>query len=125
MYQEEVLKHFQNPKNAGKIENADGVGAIGDPSCGDFLRIYIKVKDNYIADIKFEIYGCPAAIATSSVLTELAKGKTLDEAWEITEEDILEAIGGLPENKEHCSNLGAEALYKAIISYIVNSTSQS
>ncbi len=124
MYHEEVLKHFKNPKNAGKIENADGIGAIGDPSCGDILRIYIRVIDNYISDMKFEVYGCPAAIATSSVLTELAIGKTLDEAWEITDVDILEAIGGLPENKEHCSNLGAEALYEAIINYIVNYTSK-
>ncbi len=120
MYQERVLKHFKNPQNAGRIEDADGIGVVGDPSCGDFLRIYIKVEDNHIVDIKFEIYGCPAAIATSSILTDMVKGKSLDEAWGITDEDILEALGGLPENKEHCSNLGAEALSKAIISYMVN-----
>ena len=121
MYQDEVIRHFNNPQNAGKIENPDGIGTEGDPSCGDFLRIYIQVQNHRISDIKFEVHGCPAAIATSSVLTELAQGKTIDEAWEITDEDILDALGGLPAHKEHCSNLGANALQKAIISYIARS----
>jgi len=119
MYSDKVIDHFLHPRNAGQIPDPDGVGTIGDPSCGDYLRIYIKVKDNCIADIKFEIFGCPAAIATSSALTELAKGKSLDEAFEITDLDIVEALGGLPDPKMHCSNLGAGALQQAILDYIV------
>lgn len=117
LYSDRVIEHFINPRNAGYIPNPDGVGTMGDPSCGDYLRIYINVKDNCISDIKFEIMGCPAAIATSSVLTELAKGKNLDEALKITDLDVLRALGGLPDPKVHCSNLGAGALHQAIQDY--------
>ncbi|MDO9535041.1 MAG: iron-sulfur cluster assembly scaffold protein [Bacillota bacterium] len=117
MYSDRVIEHFLNPRNAGYISNPDGVGIIGDPSCGDYLRIYIIVKDNRISDIKFEIFGCPAAIATSSVLTELAKGKTLEEALKITDLDVIRNLGGLPDPKVHCSNLGAGALHEAIQDY--------
>ncbi|HHY96126.1 MAG TPA: iron-sulfur cluster assembly scaffold protein [Firmicutes bacterium] len=109
MYTEKVLDHFLNPHNVGAIPDADGVGILGDPSCGDFLRIYIKVSDGRLADVKFEVFGCPGAIATSSILTEMVKGKTLEEAMEVTDADVAEALGGLPEWKLHCSNLGAEA----------------
>jgi nitrogen fixation NifU-like protein len=118
MYNEKVIEHFLNPRNTGQIPDADGVGTLGDPSCGDFLRIYIKVEDDRIADIKFEIYGCPAAIATSSILTEIAKGKTLQEAMEITDLDIIKSLGELPDPKIHCSNLGAGALHQAILDYL-------
>lgn len=118
MYSDKVIDHFLNPRNVGCIEDPDGVGTLGDPSCGDQLRIYIKVEDSCISEIKFEIFGCPAAIATSSVLTELAKGKSLDEALKITDMDVIKALDGLPELKEHCSNLGAEALHEAIRNYL-------
>ncbi|NMB41116.1 MAG: iron-sulfur cluster assembly scaffold protein [Firmicutes bacterium] len=117
LYSDKVIEHFLNPKNAGYIPGADGVGTMGDSSCGDYLRIYISVKDNRISDIKYEIIGCPAAIATSSILTELVKGKTLDEALKITDLDVIKAIGGLPDPKVHCSNLGAGALHGAILDY--------
>lgn len=117
MYNDNVIEHFLNPRNAGYISYPDGIGLQGDPSCGDYLRIYIKVKKNRIADIKFEIYGCPAAIATSSALTELAKGKTLEEALKITDADIITFLGGIPDPKVHCSNLGAGALQLAIQDY--------
>ncbi len=116
-YSDMVLEHFINPRNAGYISDPDGEGIMGDPSCGDFLRIYISVKDNHISDIKFEIFGCPAAIATSSILTELAKGKELDEALTLTDMDVVRALGGLPDPKVHCSNLGAGALHEAIHDY--------
>ncbi len=118
MYNRKVIEHFISPQNVGRIKDADGIGVTGDPSCGDYLRICIKVDNHRITDIKFEIFGCPAAIATSSVLTEKVKGMTLDEAWEINDEDILEALGGLPENKKHCSNLGVETLSRAIMNYL-------
>ncbi|HHP51640.1 MAG TPA: iron-sulfur cluster assembly scaffold protein [Moorella mulderi] len=118
MYGERVLDHFLNPRNAGIIPDADGVGQVGDPRCGDYLRIFIKVKDNRIEDIKFQVFGCPAAIATSSMLTEMAKGKTLEEALAITDEDVAGALGGLPDFKLHCSNLGATALHKAVKDYL-------
>lgn len=121
VYSEKVMEHFANPRNAGRISDAHGVGAVGDPLCGDFLRIYIKVEDNRISHIKFEITGCPAAIAAGSVLTGLAKGKTLDDAFEIMDGDILEALGGLPEHKLHCTDLGTGALQEAILNYIIRS----
>lgn len=117
MYSEKVKDHFLNPRNVGFINSPDGVGTLGDPSCGDYLRIYIRVRNNCIANIKFEIHGCPAAIATSSILTEVAKGKSLEEARKITDEDIVRALGGLPDPKVHCSNLGAKALQLAINNY--------
>lgn len=118
MYSDILIEHFLNPRNAGSLARPDGVGTMGDPDCGDFLRVYIKVEDSRISDIKFEISGCPAAIATSSVLTELAMGESLEEALNICDIDIIKAIGGLPDPKVHCSNLGAGALHEAIRNYL-------
>jgi nitrogen fixation NifU-like protein len=118
IYGDRIVEHFLNPRNVGEIPDADGVGVVGDPSCGDYLKVWIKVKDNRIVEAKFKCQGCPAAIATSSVMTEMALGKDLNEAAEISAEMIEEALGGLPEGKRHCSNLGADALYEAILSYI-------
>ena len=117
MYSEKVLDHFRNPRNVGEIEDPDGVGTVGNPVCGDVMAIYIKVNDDKIADIKFRTFGCGAAIATTSMTTELAKGKTLDEAMEITREEVAEKLGGLPPVKMHCSNLAADALHEAIEDY--------
>lgn len=115
MYTEKVMEHFTNPRNVGEIENADGVGEVGNMKCGDIMRIYIKVNDqDVIEDVKFRTFGCGAAIATSSVVTEMVKGKTIDEALDITNKKVAEELGGLPENKMHCSNLAADALHKAI-----------
>jgi len=116
-YSKKVIELFQNPKNMGEIENPDGVGEVGNPSCGDVMRIYIKIKDNKIEDIKFQTFGCIAAIATSSMTTELAKGKTLEEAKKITNKDVAESLGNLPPIKMHCSNLADDALKKAIEDY--------
>lgn len=117
VYNDTVFDHFMNPRNAGVLNDADGIGVCGDPGCGDFLNIYIKVADGSIKDINFLVFGCAAAIATSSMTTELAKGKSLEEAIKITEDDIIEALGGLPEHKKHCSNLGVKALRNAIEDY--------
>ena len=117
MYSEKVLDHFRNPRNVGEIEDADGVGTVGNPVCGDMMSIYIKVEDDRIADVKFRTFGCGAAIATTSMTTELAKGKTLDEAMEITRQDVADELGGLPPVKMHCSNLAADALHEAIKDY--------
>ncbi|MBL7079466.1 Fe-S cluster assembly scaffold protein NifU [Candidatus Bathyarchaeota archaeon] len=117
MYSEKVLDHFRNPRNVGEIEDADGVGSVGNPVCGDVMSIYIKVKDDKIEDIKFKTFGCGAAIATTSMTTELAKGKTLDEAMTITRQDVADELGGLPPVKMHCSNLAADALHEAIENY--------
>jgi len=125
MYSKEVMKHFKNPKNMGEMKNPDGVGEVGNPACGDILKIYIKVKHNKIKDIKFETLGCAVAIAVSSVVTEMAKGKTLDKAGKITEEDVAKALGGLPKFKHHCSNLAAQALKKAIENYKSNLTEKA
>ena len=114
MYTEKVMDHFSNPRNIGEIENADGVGEVGNPVCGDMMSFYINVKDNKIADIKFKTFGCVAAIAVSSMVTEMALGKTLDEAKKITKKSVAESLDGLPKEKMHCSNLGADALAKAI-----------
>ena len=116
-YTEKVKEHFFHPKNVGEIKNADGVGKVGNPTCGDVMAIYIKVKDDRIIDIKFKTFGCTAAIATSSILTEMAKGKTLDEALNITRDDVANELGGLPAIKLHCSNLAADALREAIKDY--------
>lgn len=121
-YNKKVMNHFQNPKNMGEIENADGIGKVGNPQCGDVMFIYIKVGENtqkkeYIKDIKFKTLGCAAAIASSSVTTELAKGKTLDEAYEMTKDDINNALGKLPAPKYHCSILAEEGIKKAIEDY--------
>ena len=117
MYSEKVMDHFRNPRNVGEISNADGIGTVGNPVCGDMMSIYIKVKDNHLTDIKFKTFGCGAAVATSSMITELAKGKSLDEALKITRGDIAESLGGLPPVKMHCSNLAADALHEAIKDY--------
>jgi nitrogen fixation NifU-like protein len=117
MYSEKVLKHFKDPKNVGEMKDADGMGTVGNPVCGDMMSMYIKVKDDRIEDISFRTFGCGAAIATSSMTTELAKGKTLDEALDITRNDVAEALDGLPPVKMHCSNLAADALHEAIKNY--------
>ncbi|MGQ9675572.1 MAG: Fe-S cluster assembly scaffold protein NifU [Chloroflexota bacterium] len=117
MYSELVMEHFTNPRNVGEIPDADGVGTEGNPVCGDIMRIYIKVKDDRIEDIKFKTFGCGAAIATSSMVTEMVKGKTLEEAMQVSNRAVAEALGGLPSNKMHCSNLAADALHKAIEDY--------
>jgi len=118
MYTEKVMEHFRNPRNMGEISNADGVGTVGNPVCGDLMTIYIKVKDNRLEDVKFKTFGCGAAIATSSMITELAKGKTLDEAMKITRGDVADSLGGLPPIKMHCSNLAADGLHAAIQDYL-------
>ncbi|MCM8756869.1 MAG: Fe-S cluster assembly scaffold protein NifU [Candidatus Omnitrophica bacterium] len=116
-YTEKVMEHFRNPRNMGKMDNPDGVGRVGNPVCGDVMQISIKVKDNRIVDIKFETFGCGAAIATSSVVTEMAKGKTLEEAEKITNQEVVERLGGLPPVKKHCSVLAEEGLKAAIADY--------
>ncbi len=117
MYSEKVMEHFRNPRNVGEIEGADGVGEIGNPVCGDMMTFYIKVENGRLADVKFKTFGCGAAIAVSSMVSEMAIGKTLDEAMQITNADVARELGGLPPNKLHCSNLGADALHKAIEAY--------
>ncbi len=117
MYTEKVMEHFRNPRNMGEIPDADGVGTVGNPVCGDLMTIYIKVKDNRLADIKFKTFGCGSAIATSSMITELAKGKTLEEGLKITRANVADSLGGLPPIKMHCSNLAADALHAAIEDY--------
>ncbi len=117
MYSDKVMEHFQNPRNVGTIPDADGVGQVGNPVCGDMMTFYIKVKDDRLADIKFQTFGCGAAIAVSSMVSEMAKGKTLDEALRITNSSVADELGGLPKNKLHCSNLGADALHAAIKDY--------
>ena len=117
MYTEKVMEHFKNPHNMGEIPDADGVGSVGNPVCGDMMTIYIKVKDGRIADIKFKTFGCGAAVATSSMVTDLALGKTLEEAMSITRASVAESLGGLPPVKMHCSNLAADALHAAIEDY--------
>ena len=116
-YTQQVMDHFMNPRNMGEMENADGVGTVGNAKCGDIMRIYIKVEDNVITDVKFKTFGCGAAIATSSKATELVKGKTLDEALQITNKMVMESLGGLPPVKVHCSVLAEEALHAAIQDY--------
>jgi nitrogen fixation NifU-like protein len=119
MYTDLVMDHFSNPRNVGEIEDADGVGQIGNPVCGDVMRISIDVKDDHIEDVKFKTFGCGAAVATSSMVTEMVMGKTLAEAADISNKAVAEALGGLPANKMHCSNLAADALHLAIQDYLV------
>ena len=114
MYSDKVMDHFANPRNVGTLPDADGVGQVGNPVCGDMMTFYIKVKDDRLEDVKFQTFGCGAAIAVSSMVSEMAKGKTLDEAMAITNDLVAEELGGLPKNKMHCSNLGADALHEAI-----------
>lgn len=117
MYSQKVMEHFKNPRNMGEIPDADGVGTVGNPVCGDLMTIYIKVKDNRLEDIKFKTFGCGSAIATSSMITELANGKTLEEGMKITRGNVADELGGLPPVKMHCSNLAADALHAAIEDY--------
>lgn len=117
MYSKKVMDHFMNPRNVGEIKDADGIGEVGNPVCGDMMTFYIKVRDNKIDDVKFKTFGCGAAIAVSSMVSEMARGKTLDEALKISNKSVAGELGGLPKNKLHCSNLGADALHKAIDNY--------
>lgn len=117
IYSQKVMDHFKDPHNQGNIKDADAVGEVGNPTCGDVMKIYLKIKDDKIENIKFETLGCAAAIAVSSALTDMVKGKTVDEALEITKDSIVEDLGGLPAPKVHCSMLGVEALHEAIKNY--------
>ena len=117
IYSAKVLEHFRRPRNVGTIEDATGVGEIGDPSCGDFLKVYIRVENDIVQDVRYEIRGCPAAIACASAMTELTIGKDLDDAMMIEDDDIVKALDGLPESKLHCSALGAGGLRTAIVDY--------
>ncbi|MEO0086698.1 MAG: Fe-S cluster assembly scaffold protein NifU [candidate division WOR-3 bacterium] len=118
MYSEKVMEHFLNPRNVGEIPDADGIGEVGNPICGDMMTFYIKVKDNILIDVKYKTFGCGAAIAVASMVSEMAKGKTIEEALKITNEMVAKELGGLPPHKMHCSNLGADALHKAIEDYL-------
>ncbi len=124
VYSEKVMDHFMHPRNVGEIENPDGIGEEGNPVCGDMMTFYIKVKDNRLEDVKFKTFGCGAAIAVSSMVSEMAKGKTLEEALKITPAWVAEELQGLPKNKYHCSNLGAQALHKAIDDYLSKQKAQ-
>ena len=117
MYNKTVMDHFRNPRNVGVIDDADGIGEVGNPLCGDMMTIYLKIADDRIDDIKFQTFGCGSAIAVSSMITEIARGKTLEEAKKLTNKDVADALEGLPKNKLHCSNLGADALQMAIKNY--------
>lgn len=117
VYSDKVMDHFMRPRNVGEIENADGVGEVGNPVCGDMMTFYIKVKDNRLQDIKFKTFGCGAAIAVSSMVSEMAMGKTVEEVLKITPDLVAQELEGLPKQKMHCSNLGAQALHKAIENY--------
>lgn len=116
-YTDIVMDHFQNPRNVGEIENADGMGEVGNPTCGDMMKITIRIENETITDVKFKTLGCGAAIATSSMTTEMAKGKSLEDALAITRDAVAEALGGLPPEKMHCSNLAADGLHAAIANY--------
>jgi len=121
-YSEKVMEHFMHPKNMGEIENPDGIGRVGNPQCGDIMEMYLKVKDNVIVDVKFKTFGCGAAIASSSIVTELVKGKTIEEALKITNKQVIDALDGLPPVKRHCSVLGEDALKSAINDYLKKTT---
>lgn len=122
MYSEKVIDHFSNPRNVGEIENANGVGQVGNAKCGDIMRITLDIEDNIIKDVKFKTFGCGAAVATSSMVTEMVKGKTLEEALEISNATVAEALDGLPQTKMHCSNLAADAVHAAIKDYVDKKT---
>lgn len=118
MYSKKVMDHFMKPRNVGEIKDADGVGEVGNPVCGDVMTFYIRVKNGIITDVRFKTFGCGAAIAVSSIVSEMAKGKTVKEAMKITNESVVDGLGGLPPLKLHCSNLGADALHKALENYL-------
>lgn len=120
IYSDKVMDHFKNPRNVGEIENANGIGEVGNPKCGDIMKIFLKVEDNVVKDVKFMTYGCGSAIASSSMATELIKGKSLEDAWELTNKAVAEALDGLPPVKMHCSVLAEEAIHKAINDYRIN-----
>jgi nitrogen fixation NifU-like protein len=120
MYSEKVMDHFMNPRNVGEIPDANGIGEVGNPVCGDIMKIYLKIEDNTVKDVKFNTFGCGSAIASSSMATELIKGKTLEEAWELTNKAVAEALDGLPPIKMHCSVLAEDAVHKAINNYRVS-----
>ncbi|MCL4541108.1 MAG: Fe-S cluster assembly scaffold protein NifU [Chloroflexi bacterium] len=124
MYSDLVMDHFMNPRNVGEIQDADGVGTEGNPVCGDVMKMYIKIEGDRIVDVKFKTFGCGAAIATSSIATEMVKGKTIDEALLLTNKAVADALGGLPHNKMHCSNLAADTLRKAVEDYYARQKSQ-
>jgi nitrogen fixation NifU-like protein len=117
MYTEKVIDHFENPRNVGELSDANGIAEVGNPTCGDITRIFLKIEDNIIKDIKFKTFGCAAAIASASMLTEMAKGKTVDEALQITDEAVAEMLDGLPAQKMHCSNMAADAMHAAVADY--------
>ena len=119
MYSDKVMDHFKNPRNVGEIDNADGIGEVGNPVCGDIMKIFLKIENNVITDAKFKTFGCGAAIASSSMATELVRGKTLEEAWEVSNQAVAEALEGLPPIKMHCSVLAEEGIHKAINDYRV------
>ncbi len=124
VYSEKVMEHFMNPRNVGEIGHPDGIGEVGNPVCGDMMTFYIKVKDDRLEDVKFKTFGCGAAIAVSSMVSEMAKGRTLAEAMKITPESVADKLEGLPKQKLHCSNLGAQALHKAIEDYLSKQKSE-
>ncbi|NME82086.1 Fe-S cluster assembly scaffold protein NifU [Clostridium sp. SM-530-WT-3G] len=117
IYTEKVMDHFQNPRNVGELKDANGIGEVGNAKCGDIMRVYLKVEDNIIKDVKFMTFGCGSAVASSSMATEMIKGKTLEEAWNLTNKAVAEALDGLPPVKMHCSVLAEEAIHKAINDY--------
>ncbi len=120
IYSEKVMEHFKNPRNVGEISDANGIGEVGNPKCGDIMKVYLKVEDNIVKDVKFQTFGCGSAIASSSMATELIMGKTLEEAWELTNTAVAEALDGLPPVKMHCSVLAEQAIHKAINDYRKN-----
>jgi len=122
LYGEKVMEHFKNPRNVGEMENPDGIGHVGNPVCGDIMEMYIRVKNNVVTDAKFKTFGCGAAIATSSMVTELVKGKTIEEALQVSNKAVVEALGGLPPVKLHCSVLAEDALKGAINDYLIKTT---
>ncbi|GFN36016.1 Fe-S cluster assembly scaffold protein NifU [Tepidimicrobium xylanilyticum] len=117
MYSEKVMEHFRNPRNVGEIKDADGVGIVGNPRCGDIMKMYLKIEDGIIKDVKFKTFGCGSAIASSSMATELIKGKTIEEAMEVTNKSVVEALDGLPPIKMHCSVLAEQAIKAALLDY--------
>jgi nitrogen fixation NifU-like protein len=125
VYNETLIDHFMNPRNVGEIENPDAMAVVGDPACGDFIRVYLKVEDGRISAFKFLTQGCPGAISTSSIATELATGKTLEEALKLTDNDVIEAAGGIPARKAHCSLLAIRGLHEAIAQYREKQTKES
>lgn len=124
LYVDSVLQHFLSPRNVGEIDDPDGVGTLGDPECGDYFKVWIRVEGDILAEVKYKVQGCPAAVATCSMMSEIATGKTIIEAYELDDLDIVRALGGLPEPKQHCSNHAAAALHAAIEDFVFHDTSQ-